>query len=242
VKELFKFTAGAVRPDPKTVLARQGIPPDSDPPQRILDLLTGALALFDELAEPRGIQAEISKEEFLRVYAGEGRNETPAPLERIVPGADHLALFVVTVGEPISRRIDGLFQRNDPALGFMLDSAASEAADKTAELAARRFLEGLMNDGRAGMESAVLPYSPGYCGWHVSGQKKLFVYLAPEKIGVTLNSSYLMQPLKSVSGVLVAGRADIHAFDNSYPFCETCRDRQCRARIRSVAVPGRGSD
>ena len=56
----------------------------------------------------------------------------------------------------------------------------------------------------------VLRYSPGYCGWHVSGQINLFNTLTPEKIGITLGESCLMNPLKSVSGVLVAGPPNIH--------------------------------
>jgi hypothetical protein len=239
---LIEFNAAEVRPDAEAVLRRQGIPPGTETPERIFSLLGKAEVLFDALAAARGIWAEISEPEFMRVYTGEGRNETPAPLERIAPVAERLALFVVTLGETISRRISGLFDQNDPALGCMLDAAASGAADRAAELAAQRFLEGMMDAGRAGRDSTVLAYSPGYCGWHVSGQKKLFEFLEPESIGVTLNSSFLMQPLKSVSGVLVVGRAEIHDFDNSYPFCGACRDRQCRARIRSVAVPGPGRE
>jgi hypothetical protein len=79
-----------------------------------------------------------------------------------------------------------------------------------------------------------LAYSPGYCGWHVTGQRKLFKYLRPEEIGITLNASCLMQPLKSVSGVLVVGPGHVHKFQPTYSFCETCREKQCRERIATV--------
>jgi hypothetical protein len=84
----------------------------------------------------------------------------------------------------------------------------------------------------------VLPYSPGYCGWHISGQRALFRHLEPERIGITLNTSFLMQPLKSVSGVLVVGDPRIHEFDNDFDFCAECATLDCRARIGSVS--GRG--
>ena len=81
---------------------------------------------------------------------------------------------------------------------------------------------------------AVLSYSPGYCGWHISAQQKLFQYLRPGDIDISLNDSYLMTPLKSVSGVLVAGRKEIHYFDNSYPFCQDCKVESCLERMERV--------
>ncbi|MCK5274191.1 MAG: hypothetical protein KAR37_06065, partial [Alphaproteobacteria bacterium] len=80
---------------------------------------------------------------------------------------------------------------------------------------------------------------PGYCGWHVTGQRRLFDRLGADRIGVTLNSSCLMQPLKSVSGVLVIGPPSIHEFDNDFDFCALCSTYQCRSRIGSLTEAGR---
>ena len=56
----------------------------------------------------------------------------------------------------------------------------------------------------------------------------------PDEIGITLRDSFLMEPLKSISGVVVAGPAEIHVFDDDYPFCEDCDTRGCRRRIRAI--------
>jgi hypothetical protein len=80
----------------------------------------------------------------------------------------------------------------------------------------------------------VLSYSPGYCGWDISAQKKLFAYLQPKNIGIRLNDSYLMTPLKSVSGVLIDGKKEIHIFQNNFDFCESCKTHSCRERIKRV--------
>jgi hypothetical protein len=111
----------------------------------------------------------------------------------------------------------------------MLDAVASAAADRLADLLAGRF-------AAAGHSTnvRVLPYSPGYCGWHVSGQRALFRYLQPEEIGIRLNASCLMQPLKSVSAVLVGGAPDIHKFRPTYSFCDACQDKHCRGRMASM--------
>jgi hypothetical protein len=79
-----------------------------------------------------------------------------------------------------------------------------------------------------------LRYSPGYCGWDITGQRQLFRALRPEEIGITLRESCLMEPLKSISGVLVAARPEVHRFDNNYPFCRVCTMRTCRSRMAGI--------
>ena len=92
----------------------------------------------------------------------------------------------------------------------------------------------LINNNTIGHRAGILRFSPGYCGWHVSAQKKLFEYLKPEEIGIGLNESCLMQPLKSISGVIFTGRMEIFEFDDNYPFCSDCTDHACRDRARTI--------
>ena len=54
------------------------------------------------------------------------------------------------------------------------------------------------------------------------------------RIGIELSDSCLMSPLKSVSGVLVAGPAEIHDFENDFEFCLDCTTWECRDRIASI--------
>ncbi|MCP4146820.1 MAG: hypothetical protein GY757_03625, partial [bacterium] len=102
--------------------------------------------------------------------------------------------------------------------------------------AEKLFLDRLKERGDWAPSLRVLNYSPGYCGWHISGQRKLFDWLNPEAIGIRLNESYLMSPLKSISGVLTAGEASIHRFDNTFPFCAQCRTFSCRERMKDVEM------
>ncbi len=126
------------------------------------------------------------------------------------------------------------FEAMDFALGNMLDSVASAAADKLVEVVQGRFLGNLSSRGRATAMTRVLGYSPGYCGWHLSGQRALFRFVRPECIGVTLRDSCLMEPLKSVSGVLIAGPTGLHDFPVSYPCCRECETFGCRDRLRAL--------
>jgi AcrR family transcriptional regulator len=240
MRERITWTPAESAPPRAEALRLQGLPPGREPAPRIVALLEEALAEYAQTAEPRALVEEISREEFAEVYHGEGRNAPATPLELVYPRAERLALFVATVGEPVTQRIRGRFAEHHPAAGAMLDSVASAAADGLAERLAERFQRLARAEGAAGAGDAAglraLPYSPGYCGWHVSGQRRLFARLRPEEIGVTLNASCLMRPLKSVSGVLVRGPASIHRFTPDYPFCADCAERPCRVRL--AAAPG----
>lgn len=233
MKRRVDWTAAESVPARDEVLHLQGIPPDGAVGPRIGTLVDAAMAIYVEVAEPRAIVAEIDRDEFFHVYRGEGRNAPDTPLDLVVPRAERLALFAATVGSRVTARIRALFDAHELALGYMLDSVCSAAADHLAELLGPRYLA-LAADHLGQEDRRVLPYSPGYCGWHVSGQRKLFGYLGPEEIGITLNASCLMQPLKSVSGVLVAGPGQIHKFHPTYPFCDECRETPCRERMASV--------
>jgi hypothetical protein len=216
-----------IEPDRERVLLAQGIPRGSSPPPRITALLDAAVDIFHQLAAPVAISADLSTAQFAEIFDGSGKNEADAPLRRIFPRADHLALFACTLGARISERIEERFTKSDFVLGAMLDSAASVGTDTAAAYAEKRLSESLAG-------KAVLLYSPGYCGWHISGQEKLFRHLHPEEIGISLNRSYLMNPIKSISGVLTAGDREIHTFTNNFPFCGPCRNRSCSERIKGL--------
>jgi hypothetical protein len=234
MSDIITFRPEEAAPEREAVFRHQGIPGGRSVPARTAELFDRSVEIFIRSAAPSGVLARISKTEFADIYRGEGMNEARTPVADIYESADDLALFAVTVGARVCQEIDARFASGDPALGCMLDSVASNAADRNAELVQRVFEGALNAQGRLLPESAVLRYSPGYCGWHISGQRKLFEFLRPERIGISLRDSFLMEPLKSVSGVIIAGRKEIHDFVNTYDFCSRCEDQSCRERIRAL--------
>lgn len=234
MKEIVEISVNDVKPDREDVLKTQGIPLVNEPPEKVQKLFKRAMDLFLEFAQPIGIISDISIPEFEAVYYGEGLNEKTTPLEKIFKKAGSLALFALTIGEKVSQRIDELFEVNEFALGSMLDSVASDGTERAADIVENRFSELLSKNDEITPSTGILRYSPGYCGWHMSGQKKLFEFLHPENIGVTLLDSYLMKPLKSISGVMVVGDREIHNFEDSYPFCYQCLTHSCRNRIKEL--------
>ena len=182
--------------------------------------------VFIDGAQPRGLYKQLTKKDFDEIYLGQGDNDDDTPLEHVVDEAVSLALFAVTLGDQISDRIAALFDAGELAEGYILDQVASFAADELADIAARRF-----QTANERNDLAVLPYSPGYCGWHVSGQQALFAHLRPDEIGVSLNDSSLMHPIKSVSGVLVLAPVEDHDFSPAFPCCATCTTLDCQERV-----------
>lgn len=237
MKARIEWSSFELVPSRASVFALQGLPASRPVPSRVDTLLDTAMAIYLEVAEPRAIVADVSADAFAAIYRGEGLNEDETPLETIYPKAERLALVAATIGAGISERITSLFDRRDVALGYMLDAVGSAAADHLADFAGRRYpsLAGRSDEPNW----RALAYSPGYCGWHVSGQRALFRYLQPEEIGITLNTSCLMQPLKSVSGVLVGGHSPIHRFRPAYPVCKYCVEKPCRDRMAMLAQRGR---
>nr|MBN2277423.1 hypothetical protein [candidate division Zixibacteria bacterium] len=238
MRQITKFEPNNIKPDHSAVLAAQGVPKNNGTSPRIEKLADDAINIFLGLCDANAIISDISPAHFDQVYRGEGKNEKETPVAEIFPHADHLALFAITVGENLSTRIEQLFRDNDFALGAMLDAAASEATELAGKIAERKYLDDLINNRMTSPNHVAVRYSPGYCGWHISGQKKLFEYLYPNEIGIYLNHSYLMKPLKSISGVILVGPPDIHDFEITYDFCNQCRDMGCRERIRTIM--GRG--
>lgn len=145
--------------------------------------------------------------------------------QRIVAGAlaqaEHVAVFAATIG-PAFEQWARAAMADDPALGFIADAVGSAVAEALADRLHDR------------IEQAVAPrgwkvtnrYSPGYCGWSVAEQHHLFALLPAGFCGISLSESALMQPVKSVSGVIGLGAAAKHA---DY-LCDVCKSPDCTYR------------
>lgn len=228
MRRLVRVEAGAILPARTRVLARAGVPEGRTPSARILGLHSKAVELFLAEASPIGVVEEVSLDELLALCR-DGRQGPAAVVETVAPRAHRLALFAATVGEPVCARIRALFAGGDAALGLLLDAVASEATSVLAD----ELGDGLARDD-AGTVLAVLGYSPGYCGWPLTGQRELFARLRPADAGIALSESALMCPVKSVSGGLVAAPPEEHRFRPGFDFCEACAERTCLDRMAAL--------
>ncbi len=241
MREIVRFAAAEAQPGLDTLLEAQGLPAADVLSPRLRALTEEALATHAELAEARAVVEDLAPEAFAAVLAPLGIERDALVVGRIYPGARALALYVATLGEKVPARIQSLLSERALAEAYMLDAVASLGADLLSDRLAERFAARACGEpGGEGLRA--LPYSPGYCGWPTTGQRPLFATLRPEEIGVRLNDSCLMSPIKSVSGVLVAGPPATHRFRPDFPFCHQCRSRECGPRMARVLRPQPGSD
>ncbi len=231
MRNVFEFDVNEVVPTPAEVLEAQGMTGRGNLPARITSLLDSAIELFKQLAEPRGVLEDFPVSNFEAIYNGNGMNSPEGPVPLIVPKADAMALFSATLGNALIAKSSELFAKGGPALGFMLDAVNSSGAENLGMLMGHRFLELLPEDQIRSREPKVQYYSPGHCGWHISGQTKLFQALQPDEIGVSLNERWVMIPVKSISGFLVAGNIEAHRFLPSFSFCKQCKTHKCVQRF-----------
>lgn len=222
MRRVVRFQADDVIAPERDVLRRIEMPANVHVAYALRAILDDSEDRIHELIEPVGVIQDIAADEFMTVYRGDGRNAAESPLPLIAPRAKRLALFAGTLGESIAQQIGMLFREGDAASAMVLDAYASETANRLAYALSTEF----------GQD--VLPYSPGYCGWHVSGQRALFDALNPADVGIVINASCLMTPIKSVSGVLVSGDAAAHQFRPTFAFCDECSTQECVPRMRSM--------
>jgi hypothetical protein len=169
MSEIINPLISDIFPTKEDVLKLQGVKNIDETPSILIDSLELSLELLKEISNPIAIIKECSKSDFTDIYWGEGENATDSPLPQIVNKAEKLYLFAVTIGEHITEIINNHFDQNEFPIGSFIDSGASLTADNLVGI-----LEDHIQDTFTDL-SSTLAYSPGYCGWHVSGQKQLFL-------------------------------------------------------------------
>ena len=229
------FDPGDILPAEALFWEKQGYTGESHIPEKISDFYRESLDIFEQRCEAKALLKSCSTEEALLLFHGLDRNEPDNPIEPIIASAGNLGIFTATIGDEISIRIDRLFEKNEFLIAFMLDSLASMAVDRLVVHCEHYFQENLSNENQ-NPENRVLSYSPGYCGWHVSSQKMLFEFLKPRQIGITVNNSFMMTPLKSTSGIIAKGSKEIHLFKPEYDFCRYCSTKSCVIRMRELKL------
>ena len=151
-------------------------------------------------------------------------------IKKIVYGqikkSDSVAVFLGTAGEEIGRRSRDAMKEGDLLTGYIYDVVGSEIVEAAADIMQNKLQEVIVSEGK----KITNRYSPGYCGWDVAEQHKLFQLIPDNFCKIRLTPSALMDPVKSISGFIGIGE---HIRYNPYT-CRLCDMKDCIYRkVRS---------
>ena len=233
MRKLLTFKTEDIMPDLHSVFKLLQIPVESKD-KTYLMLVDEASEFFQKRASAKSVYKEISPDNLLDVLNGIDQNHPEVPFIPIFNQSKSPALFAVTVGSLLTNKISDLFNHHDYAIASMLDAVASVGCEKVADKLESLFHQHLKLKKLIKSEDVTLMFSPGYCGWHISAQRKLFELLKPKKIDITLNDSCLMNPLKSISGVFISGEKELFKIEDKYSFCIECKNHTCIDRYEKL--------
>lgn len=135
-----------------------------------------------------------------------------------------IVAFAATIGIGLDRLV-ARYTKVSPARALLLNAIGAERIETLCDffneqIAEEKKAEGLFLRPR---------YSPGYGDFPLAFQKDIFSVLdCPRKIGLTLNSSMLMSPSKSVTALIGISHCD-NKNTNSRP-CTGCNKADCAFR------------
>jgi hypothetical protein len=173
----------------------------------------GGYALFKEICIDR---------ENKKTIIGDVELGTKSIVTRHMDKSALIAVFACTAGTEISRLASDYNKKGHTVHAYIADSLGSIVVERAMDMIQEqlRFMmdqQGLKITNR---------YSPGYCGWELKEQAKLFGLLPELFCSISLSDSMLMKPIKSVSGIIGIGK------DVTYDHytCSYCKDVNCLYR------------
>jgi hypothetical protein len=189
----------------KEVLRRQGLGKGDRVRAEIKSLITELLAIVknDHLLEP-AVAYEIypiTGMNSSQISLGGNRTVHGPLLPATFPEAKELAVIVGTIGPKLEKRATDYTKSSQALRGMILDGIGSAAVDMLV-LEACKLIAGEVSSRGYEISSPVNPGMPGFAmteQWHL-----LELVKAPE-IGVSLTSSGILVPRKSVSMVIGIG-------------------------------------
>lgn len=147
-------------------------------------------------------------------------------LSRTMRGSQEIVCFVGTIGKGIEKEIKQLMKQKRLSEAYVMDAMGSVMVENLVE----QFQSKLRKHYKSQNKALSLPFSPGYCDWPITEQKKLFELIEPHHAGVELTDSCLMKPRKSISGVVGLFPCEREQELSGYNPCWECQKLDCTAR------------
>ena len=182
-------------------------------PEPIPGMITSALQSAEKYAEIRGVYLTTGNNTVIKFF------QTGKIVTNYISKAEQFVFFIMTAGKGIERQSQKYLSGSDPLLGYIYDVLGSLTVEASVEKILKDIEKSFLQDGL----KISNPYSPGYCGWPVSDQQKFFALFNNNTCGITLSDTCLMNPIKSISGIIGVGKDVI-----KQPYsCSICNLKNC---------------
>lgn len=201
-------------------------------PEPVTELIQEA---SEELITLGGVKTEYRIFSNIRLWPEDKTVEIEGVIFHVKPiiysqitDAEEVTLFICTAGPLVGEMSRRSMKEGDLLRGYVYDVIGSEVVECAADTMQDELKKAA---GTRGM-NITNRFSPGYCGWDVAEQHKLFSFFKDNFCDITLTPSALMNPVKSVSGLTGIGR---NVRYTSYQ-CHKCDDSNCIYRNRKTKV------
>lgn len=119
-------------------------------------------------------------------------------LRRHLEGCHRVVALAVTIGPSLEKQVEVLFSQGNYNHALLLDAAGSVAAETTAEYANLSISSQMAKFGF----HTIRRFSPGYGDWNLSVQPELLPLTGGAEIGISVTSSSMLTPRKSITALI----------------------------------------
>lgn len=210
-------------PNLKEILLELGYPNGQEADPFIVQQVEKLMVDIAEKAEPcfayRRLLGRVDETQNM-IWVGDTCLKTGCIITSLMKGSSEFAVFAATAGEYVACRMKMAAREHDVLGEYLLSAIGSCLVEKVGdsmELFLQAEICGLKHTRR---------FSPGYCGWNLTDQKKLFGLLGGNPCDIVLSEYCLMSPIKSISGLIGIG-SEV----NQYLYgCAVCNLKSCYKR------------
>lgn len=186
--------------------------------------LEEVVKLFSDTVNPRGsFRIYDSFELFENGFIIEGvKFNSGKKIAKALYGSERIAVILATAGNEVETIIKKYNEDYDFIKSYWCDKLSNMILDKLMLKLIEEIRISSLNDGMLITSN----WGPGYCGWSIEEQFPLLSLSDAEELGITLSSSMLMNPVKSISGVIGIGKNVVFRKSG----CGDCNLHKCAYR------------
>ncbi|MDR3269610.1 MAG: hypothetical protein LBT83_11175 [Tannerella sp.] len=187
---------------------------DTLPDASVLEIITCLLARLAKEVRPRYLYF-VSEGEIngTSVHIQNQQFETGPVITRLLDKSSSFAVFVATAGNEFEQIMQESKTKGDMLENYILDVMGTAIVEKAGDYIERMLEKELLEMLHTNR------FSPGYCNWHLTEQRKIFGLLGNQPCGVALSDVCLMSPIKSISGIIGIGK-DVEPRQYACRYCE----------------------